>query len=79
MSDAKHRSKLDVIYHVEIEISDDDPDRSVDKLESYLRKVDDYEIVNRAAERSLDIKAVEKVYPENKEDRWTGIPKKKKT
>ena len=76
MSDKKHRVCLEVKYYVEIESSTDSEDCAVDYVDRYLAKADDYELVNRSSNRSVEITDIKVVYPER--EQWPRPKTKKK-
>lgn len=59
----KYQIHLEVTYFVKVVVSADDEDLSVDELEKYLAKADDYDIVNRAEAKSYDIDKIVPYYP----------------
>lgn len=66
MSVKKYRVELEVTYTLKIPVKAEDEDLSIDEIEKYLAKCDDYDIVNRSESRQYRIEKIERVYPENK-------------
>lgn len=62
----KYRVDVEVTYTVKIPVSAEDEDLSVDEIEKYLAKCDDYDIVNRSDDRQYRIDKVVRLYPESK-------------
>ena len=66
MSSKKYRVDLEVTYTLKIPVNAEDEDLSVDEIEKYLAKCDDYDIVNRSESRRYEIEKVVRIYPESK-------------
>jgi len=66
MSSKKYRVDLEVTYTLKIPVNAEDEDLSIDEIEKYLAKCDDYDIVNRSETRRYAIEKVVRIYPENK-------------
>ena len=66
MSLKQYKVEIEVTYTVKISVNADDEDLSIDEIEKYLAKADDYDIVNRSEDRQYRIEKVVREYPERK-------------
>jgi len=66
MRPKQYTVELEVTYTVKISVNAADEDLSIDAIEKYLAKADDYDIVNRSEDRQYRIEKVVREYPERK-------------
>lgn len=57
-----YKVKLSVTYDVYVLANADDVDMAVDVVEKQLKKMDDYEVVNRATNKGVEIEEIVEVF-----------------
>lgn len=77
MTTKRYEVKLNITYTLSIPITANSIDDVVDEIEKYIKKLDDYEIVNRSSKRSFDIQEITEPKPKHNGYKKNGKPIKR--